>query len=341
MSNITAEFDTCLRAQGSKPTLRQGYDLAKLNTFLQEAYTINARIAELTQTLRSTRARYLSNSQHTWRHGSQNLGVQPLGEREREQFDAQSKQLLRQLNSAITALKQAEDVRNQAADSVAQAKRARGGFGAIGRWAAGGAVTAKSMEEEVDEARRKTIAAFREAVIMFLQSRLEETSRAQTSMMEIRLGREIEKSKSVLSQSRAAIGIPYALDEEYSNRASEQQEAASKDDMPPELSQEQMQLFAAENSDMLKHYEDQLDQVRKAERSILEISELHTQLHANLEQQSTNIDQLVQDSYLTTENLGKGNKELKKASERRSTAQTVFYSTVAFCSFLVVWDLVF
>ena len=55
----------------------------------------------------------------------------------------------------------------------------------------------------------------------------------------------------------------------------------------------------------------------------------------------THIDQLVQDSYLTTENLGKGNKELKRASERRSTAQAVFYSTVAFCSFLVVWDLVF
>lgn len=100
-------------------------------------------------------------------------------------------------------------------------------------------------------------------------------------------------------------------------------------------------MFAEENHELLKHYEDQLDQVRTAERSILEISELHSTLHANLQQQSEHIDQLVQDSYLTTENLGKGNKELKRASERRSTAQAVFFSTVAFCSFLVVWDLVF
>jgi syntaxin 18 len=50
---------------------------------------------------------------------------------------------------------------------------------------------------------------------------------------------------------------------------------------------------------------------------------------------------LVQESYDTTENLGKGNQELKRASERKSTAQAVFWGTVGFCGFLVVWDLVF
>jgi t-SNARE complex subunit (syntaxin) len=84
-----------------------------------------------------------------------------------------------------------------------------------------------------------------------------------------------------------------------------------------------------------------LDQVRTAEKSILEISELHSTLHANLTQQSENISQLVQDSTLTTENLGKGNKELKRASERKSTAQAVFWSTCGFCAFLVVWDFIF
>ena len=119
--------------------------------------------------------------------------------------------------------------------------------------------------------------------------------------------------------------------------------------LPPEsssatesqLSPEQLQAFESENADLLRHYEDQLDQVRQAERSILEISELHSTLHANLQQQSEHIEQLVQDSYLTTENLGKGNKELKRASERKSTAQAVFWGTVGFCSFLVIWDLVF
>jgi phage-related protein len=77
------------------------------------------------------------------------------------------------------------------------------------------------------------------------------------------------------------------------------------------------------------------------ETSLAEISSLQTELSMNLEVQSENITQLVQDSVMTTHNVGSGNKELKKASERPSTARMVFYATCAFCSTLVVWDLVF
>lgn len=224
-------------------------------------------------------------------------------------------------------------------------------MGAISRWAAGGTETSKSPEEEREEAARKTITAVRESVILFLQRKLEEAGRAQSEMMDVRLSREVEKSKSILAKSPIHGGVPHAQDEDGSmvsaSASSSKRKRFSAEmtngsmDAPPELTQEQLQMFAEENSELLKHYEDQLDQVRTAERSILEISELHSTLHANLTQQSEQIEQLVQDSFFTTENLGKGNKELKRASERRSTAQAVFYSTVAFCSFLVVWDLVF
>lgn len=80
---------------------------------------------------------------------------------------------------------------------------------------------------------------------------------------------------------------------------------------------------------------------RTAEKSLLEISELQTTLAANLTMQSAHVDQLVQDSFFTTENVGRGNKELKRASERPSTARLLFHGTCAFCAFLVVWDLVF
>ena len=247
-------------------------------------------------------------------------------------------------------------MRNKTAETVALGKRARGGLGTIGRWAAGGAVTAKSPDEEREEAERKTIAACRESVILFLQRKLEQVGSVQSEMMEIRLGREVEKSKSALYKSRLAGGIPYTQDEDntptptspakrkrYSGGFANGIFDSSSTTSPTTqaLTPEQLQLFAEENADLLKHYEDQLDQVHTAERSILEISELHSTLHANLQQQSEHIDQLVQDSYLTTENLGKGNQELKRASERRSTAQAVFWSTVGFCGFLVVWDFVF
>lgn len=371
MTDITPDFNLCLKQHGASPVLAHDYDIGKANSFLQEAYGINARIADLTRTLRSIRPRYLSTApqprrqhqhqqyQHQqYQHQHQQHPAlhdqsRPLTDREREAFDAQSKLLLRQLDAAVRALKQTEEVRNQTAESVALSRRARGGLGALGRWAAGGAATAKSPDEELEDARRRTVAAFREAVVVYVQRRLQDASGVQAEMMEVRLSREVEKSKSALHKSRAGMSIPYAQDEGGQDAAAAAasptkrkrdgaDEAARGDgDVPAELTQEQMQLFASENSEMLKHYEDQLDQVRKAEESILEISGLHNQLHASLEQQTEQIDLLVQDSYLTTENLGRGNKELKRASERRSTAQAVFYSTVAFCSFLVVWDLVF
>ncbi|KAK3719325.1 hypothetical protein LTR37_004544 [Vermiconidia calcicola] len=364
MADVTPDLNICLQEKGAQPILKREYTLDAINSFLQEAYSINARIADLTRELRSIRPSYLSTAPAPRRRqvgGNENQDrSRPLTDSERDALDAQAKQLLRQLNGGITSLRQAEDVRNQTADSVALSKRARGGLGALGRWAAGGAVTAKSPEEERKEAERKTVAAVRESVIIYLQQKLEEAGRVQSEMMELRLGREVEKSKSVLYKSRIAGAMPYAQDEDLDEALPSAQHTgrpattkardqtsdmsngpASADVQGTALSEEQMQLFATENADLLKHYEDQLDQVRTAEKSILEISELHSTLHANLQQQSEHIDQLVQDSYLTTENLGRGNKELKRASERRSTAQAVFWGTVGFCSFLVIWDLVF
>ena len=355
MANITSDFNACLKTHNSVTVTHHAYDIKRIDSFLQEAYSINARIADLTRTLRSTRPAYLSTAPPA-RHRRQNAqnaathdAARPLTHEEREAFDAQSKKLLKQLNAAIKSLSQAEEVRNQTLDSVALSKRARGGMGALGRWAAGGAVTAKSPQEEAEEAKNNTLAAFRAAVIMFLEQRLGEAGKVQAEMMEVRIGREVEKSKSALYKSRGGASIPYAHDDggpagsssNSTTKANVQQEDTSENPDTAALTRDQLQMFESENADLLQYYEGQMEQISQAERSILEISELHSTLHANLAQQSEHIEQLVQESYDTTANLGKGNQELKRASERRSTAQAVFWGTVGFCSFLVVWDLVF
>ncbi|GAB7366777.1 hypothetical protein MBLNU230_g0730t1 [Neophaeotheca triangularis] len=358
MANITPELNVCLKSQDAPLVLKKEYNVEKINSFLQEAYNINARITDLTKSLRSIRPRYLSTAPPSQRRANKDSAqTRPLTDSERDALDASSKQLLRDLNNAITRLQQAESIRLQTADSVALSKRARRGLGALGRWAAGGAVTAKSDEEAREEGERKQVAAVRESVLFYVQKKLEEAGRVQSEMMEVRLSREVEKSKSALYKSRmGGAGIPYAAEEDGMNgavagqkgqdkrkgaRSSYDEHRSQLDQEDGELSQDQMQIFAQENNDLLRHYEDTLDQVRAAERSILEISELHGTLHANLAQQSEHIEQLVQDSYSTTENVGGGNKELKRASERRSTAKLIFWSTVGFCSTLVIWDLVF
>lgn len=193
-----------------------------------------------------------------------------LTDAERNDLDASAKDLLRELNHAITGLQDTEQLRQQAETALAYKKRAKRGLGALGRWAAGGAITAKSPEEELEEGKSNTVKAHRESIIWYLQRALEECGRFQSSMMEIRLTREVEKSKSVLYKAR---GTMPALDD-YSgsngghgvtaeNRGiSTQFLTEEQSPLEQQLDPEQLQLFAQENQDMLKYYEDHLDQVR-------------------------------------------------------------------------------
>jgi t-SNARE complex subunit (syntaxin) len=80
---------------------------------------------------------------------------------------------------------------------------------------------------------------------------------------------------------------------------------------------------------------------RNAEKSLLEISSLQQSLVGHLSTQEEYISQLVGDASTTSENVGRGNKELKRANERKSTAQMVFWATAGLCAWLVVWDAVF
>jgi syntaxin 18 len=158
-----------------------------------------------------------------------------------------------------------EQARQTVEAQIALKKRAKQGLGALGRWAAGGAITAKSPEEEAQEAEKKNVNVHRESVIWYLRRKLEECSRFQSEMMEIRLMREVERSKSVLYKARGTMPI---MDDssvnggpDYRAMAADAKEEAMGE-VEQTLSPEQLQLFAQENQDMLKHYEDTLDQVR-------------------------------------------------------------------------------
>ena len=108
-----------------------------------------------------------------------------------------------------------------------------------------------------------------------------------------------------------------------------------------QLSPEQLRLFESENSTLLNYYNDTLKQVTQAEKSLLEIASLQQTLVSHLNTQGEMIEQLVTDAQNTDENVRRGNKELKKASERGSTAKLVFWTTVGICGFLISWDLIF
>lgn len=150
--------------------------------------------------------------------------------------------------------------------------------GVLGRWAAGASGGDKSPEQMIEEARRETFAVHRSSVLWYLGRKLEGVGEVQREMMERRLERDLEKGRSVLYKVSGSAGAGQGLmgdamsggvGEGLNGRTKDGNSAfpgggedESRRDIEQQLSPEQLQLFAQENQDMLKQYEDTLDQVR-------------------------------------------------------------------------------
>jgi hypothetical protein len=222
----------------------------------------------------------------------------------------------------------------------------------IWRWATADGVDepAKSQEQRDDEGRAQTLKTVRGSVIWYLQAGLAQAMERRQEMVEIRAEREREKERSVLwKMSANAPARRESMNGSVAantNDRGRQHNPATDPSYDPaaiesQLSPEQLQLFESENSTLLNHYNDTLKQVTQAEKSLLEIASLQQTLVSHLNTQGEMIEQLVTDAQNTDENLRGGNKELKKASERGSTAKLVFWATVGICGFLISWDLIF
>ncbi|KAH8681705.1 hypothetical protein BX600DRAFT_29468 [Xylariales sp. PMI_506] len=366
MTDLTSTFDGLLQAHSAAPTKREPFSVDNLDDFIKEAYTINIAIRSLHTHLRGIRQSYLSTAQprrttllrHHQHDGDTSSALsRPLTDREREEIDASAKTMLRDLNAKIRQLSDAEQVRQDSEAVLIRKKYARG-LGALGSWAAGdgggGGLggRSKSAEHRAAEERANSISTHRESVLWTLRQRLQSCVLTQQGMMEVRLNREMEKSRSVLAKAGGLEGMRGAEAAASFARRRAASQAASGESAPPPpgdappaydpregLSPEQIQMFEQENHDMLQHYESVLDQVRAAEKSLIEISELQTQLVTNLATQSAHIDQLVADAFNTTENVGGGNKQLKKATQKPSPAKYTFWATCGLCTILIVWDL--
>lgn len=323
----------------------------------------NAHISSLHNYLISIRRPYLSNAPSSRRPLSSQKPpstITTLTNPQRDQIDTETKSVLSTLAGSIQQLITAERLRQDTEREILRRKRG----GALRRWANGD--MADPIHEREEE-RMKTTGAWRESVVWYLGRKLEEAGEVQRGMVEKRVERELEKSRSVLHMRRGSLAAASMSD---NTRGGGESPTSPKkwtgeeggpmmnggiskswraNALPPaelaeiseSLTPEQLQLFAEENNELLRHYNDTLSQVRTAQSSLLDISSLQTQLAQSLDIQSAHIQQLVTDSLNTSDNVASGNKELKKAAERRSAARDVFYATCGLCVTLVVWDLIF
>jgi hypothetical protein len=275
-----------------------------------------------------------------------------LDDQQRESIDTQTSAVLREINGNITNLSSAVSLQHDTATKVLEKKYGKP-TGLLWRWAGGDGNApdaGKSDKQLEEEGRVKTTKSFREGVLWYLNKKLETVVSSQQEMVEIRLERERQKQMSVLYDKRNSHvrlerepevngdygNIDLRGHDKY-NPALDQYSQSQDQDLSPE----QLQLFEEENQGLFEHLNDQLAKVTQAEKSLMDISSLQQTLVGHWSVQGEMIGQLVDDASNTDENVRRGNKELKKASERSSTAKAVFWGTAGLCSFLVVWDLIF
>ncbi|KAJ0302506.1 hypothetical protein COL5a_001448 [Colletotrichum fioriniae] len=361
--DITPAFNDLLRKRNAPIVTEKKLSLEAIDGFLKEAYRINSHITNLHNELKDVRQAYLSTAQprKTHIHAAAAAAQQQrhLTDRDREEVDANAKQMLRELNASITALNEAELLRRETETAVIRKKYASR-LGALGAWAAASdndnsSSKGKTAEHAAAEARARTIEQHRDEVIQSLRLGLQRCGRTQQDMMEVRLTREMEKNRSVLAKAGGGGAMPElgGFYESMAKRGAANKGTTGKAGFPPGdegasssydpregLTDEQIQMFEKGNQDMLQHYNSTLDKVRTAEKSLLEIAELQTLLVGNLATQSAHIEQLVADSENITADVGGGNKQLKKATQRPSAARYTFFASAGLCTFLILWDLI-
>jgi syntaxin 18 len=289
MADLTPTLNELLKSHDARPTLDPSLTLRNIDEFLKEAYRIvsyailasqlstdahlqNSHIASLNAYLKGIRQSYLSTAPPPRRtNASRDKQWNYLNDRQKEEIDAETKMLLRELNASIRNLAAAEQLRQDMETRLTRKKYDRLGLGALGSWAAGGAVQSKSVEQELDESKANAISMHRESVLWYLGQKLQECGSLQAAMMEKRLLREMEKNRNLLAKSQTVPvpelgGFDNAPVPPKKSKASSAAHQEAQELYPEqELTEEQIQIYEKENQDMLKHYESTLDQVRYVE----------------------------------------------------------------------------
>jgi syntaxin 18 len=292
--DLTSTFSQLLASHNSRPLQSHPFDVNSINAFLQEAYSINTRIIELTKYLRSIRAPYLALETHRpnaasrfasrrdgQRNGTTSEKDGNLTDGDRKAIEEDTKQLLTTLSRSIKDLAQNAHASTELSSLTRQAKRSKRNFGALGRWAAGGGEIAKTQEEVEQEAKEETARVHHEAVIWYLQMQLQRVSGMQRDMVTVRLQRTIEKDKSSMYKAgfdSDSFGLgPAPVQKARLHHSKGANGSATGGDLvmldfdqkdgdgsafQSSLSPEQIQMFEAEQEDMVKHYNSELQKIR-------------------------------------------------------------------------------
>ncbi|ORY28781.1 snare-complex protein syntaxin-18 N-terminus-domain-containing protein [Naematelia encephala] len=288
--------------------------------FLKEAYRIYEHLTSLNTLLASIRKPYLSlttqpplsrrprpaesNDNEAEAEGQELRkwqGSKYLSDRERDEIDLRGKMILRTCRERVGILEESEKGRHKAAPTPSSIFHT---------------LLPSLTPTSTSTTASTLLSAHRASILWTLDRLLATTSQTMTNMQEERSKRRDERSRTLGGQAAREVAILQAR-AGPSNPAVET--IISPDDEPPiedQLSPEQLQEFASENSALLSHMEQQLSSVLSAEKSLLEISAMQTELVRHLVQQTEITDRLYDEAVGSVSEVTKANEQLKTAKRR-------------------------
>lgn len=259
-----------------------------------------------------------------------------LTDRERDEIDFQAKLIIRRCMDRVKELEEAEKLRQELAAATASHR-----FAQFLKQVVPGASSGIETED--------ILSIHRSNMIWLLNKLLIDVSKLQKGQQEIRLTRALEKSENHLFNNATTLSnmssspstttgttlSPLGLNWKSTkstlsdtNLVASQSSTLSAtadwmedvhedmDAFEQQLSQEQVQQLEKENETMLEEMNTTLNQVRQAEKALMEISTLQSQLTNHLAVQTLQTDRLYGDSLATTERVEQGNLQLIQAKER-------------------------
>lgn len=186
----------------------------------------------------------------------------------------------------------------------------------------------------------KTIALHRAGILWYLNDILKEVSSRHSAQQEIRLGRQMEKSKSMLhnvdettplSTTRAQTKKP---NNPYTSGVTDDTELP---DVLRDLSPQQVTELETENTALLDELELSLNKARAAEKSLYEISQIQTQLAQHLSTQNEMIEDLLNDAFQVHDDITQANQQLESAKTRNKRASKIIIYVSLFFAFLLLF----
>ncbi|KAH3688975.1 hypothetical protein WICPIJ_000034 [Wickerhamomyces pijperi] len=298
MGNLTAAFTKLVQQieqeRGIVKTERDTTAPLIPDTFISEATDLYDHIIELGNFLHEVRPRYLINDTGKYLAEDLDSSDVSLSEAERDQIDSDSRIQLRQYNERLKLLE------------VYESKR----------------IDSKSFFR-FNQSQSSALNSHRKGILLSLSFHLKSVSKFLINMQEIRLSRrrDIDTSNDLSIQLRSVNvhDTKYSIINEPHHKPYSHSQETTQNQIQ-HLTQEQIQILETENSHLLNSKLEDLVKVEKIHKSVMEISQMETELAGHLQLQSESINNLVNDFDMTELDLKEGNKILKKNKKSGNTA---------------------